>query len=147
MKLLEFFTGSKKICHVCHESFYAEPLACPKCGAKVKTHKAEKWGAAIGAFAGSIEWVWHAYASFTASTGSKIIDGIAKSAVDEAMRPMFEDFVEKVGLVEAIEWYSFLGALRFIGQTIICTVAGFIITLVTKKVVLAVRAKKAKSND
>lgn len=144
MKLLEFITGSKKICHACHEAFYVEPLACPKCGAKVKTHKAEKWGAVIGAFVGFIVWIWREYASFTASSGSKIIDGIAKSADADALRPVFEEQVEKFGFAVTLEWYSIGGVIDFLSKIIIGTFVGFIIALVTKKIVLVVRAKKAR---
>lgn len=147
MKLFEFVTGSKKICRGCHKAFSVEPLTCPNCGTKVKTHKAEKWGAVIGAFVGFIVWIWREYASFTASSGSKIIDGIAKSVVDDTLRPVFEEQVEKWGFAETLKLYSIMGVLGFMGKIIIGTFAGFIIALLTKKIVLAIKVKKANSND
>ena len=59
MKLLEKIAGKKKKCRACGEEFTVEPLSCPKCGARVKTHKAEKWSAMIGAFVGAyagVDW-------------------------------------------------------------------------------------------
>lgn len=144
MRLLEFITGSRKKCHACHEAFSVEPLACPKCGAKVKTHKAEKWGAAIAVFVGLIEWFCRNIDSILLAKGKKVYDMASESELNELLKSIFEKEVERKGLIRVLAEYKYGEALWLIQDVIEWALVGFIITLVIKKIVLAVRAKKAR---
>lgn len=128
MKLFEFVTGSKKICRGCHKAFSVEPLTCPNCGTKVKTHKAEKWGAVIGAFVGSFL-------------------GCRKAC--ETLKFLLEnpDFYKKL-LAKAfdmtLEQSAYAPVGYFVVGGIFGCLAGFVIMLVIKKIVMTVQAKKTR---
>lgn len=129
MKLFEFVTGSKKICRGCHKAFSVEPLTCPNCGTKVKTHKAEKWGAVIGAFVGSFLGCRNA----------------CEALKDFLENPDFyKKLLAKAGVDLTLEQYAYAPVIYFVVGGIFGCLAGFVIMLVIKKIVMTVQAKKAR---
>ncbi len=141
MKLIEKFIENKKKCRACGEEFSVEPLACPKCGAKVKTHKAEKWGAIIGAFAGVYATFW-GWAEFE----KLLFIQIAGNSDDQSILSALSRLCDGNPNGSILNFFKFHHSLFFCGAIAGCFV-GFIIAFVIKKIVLAVRAKEAKSND
>lgn len=129
MKLFEFVTGSKKICRGCHKAFPVEPLTCPNCGTKVKTHKAEKWGAVIGAFVGAF------WGCRNACEGLKLF----------LENPDFyKKLLAKAGVDLTLEQYAYGPVSYFVVGGIFGCLVGFVIMLVIKKIVMTVQAKKTQ---
>ena len=134
--------GKKKKCRVCGEEFSVEPLSCPKCGTRVNTHKAEKWGAIIGAFAGSYLSFYSMHHLFKQNID--ILAAINEPYASEVLTP---DFFAKLQEVQSSNelltlWWKLTGEGLLVG---------LIGTFIVKKIVFAIKSithsKKAKANE
>ena len=145
MKLVEFITGSKKICKSCHKAFSVEPLACPKCGALIKTHKLEKVGVVIGGFIGAVVYIFRRLNDLESVYNE--LGFIDKSQIDELFKASFEKLYAEQGWAHGFIKHEIIGVFSFIGNVIVGVFAGFILAFAIKKIVLVVRAKKSQSNN
>ena len=122
--------GKKKKCRVCGEEFSVEPLSCPKCGTRVNTHKAEKWGAIIGAFAGSYFSFY--LSDYVLKLYIDMLANINEPYMSEVLTPDF--FATMQSLQSSNEFLTLWWKLTGEGLLV-----GLIGTFIVKKIVFAIK--------